>query len=68
MITLHDQTIAGIKQTYGEAERGSLLTLVGSSAFLEISVNQGNAAARLDAVIGDRVELQIGELDAAVRD
>lgn len=68
VITVHDQPIVSIKQTYGEAERGDLLTLVGSSSFLEISVNQGSAAARLDAVIGDRVVLQIGEIDAAVRD
>jgi hypothetical protein len=65
---LHDQQMVGIRQTYSEAERGGLLTLVGSTAFLEISVNQGSAAKRLDAVIGDRVELQIGEIDAAVRD
>jgi S-adenosyl-L-methionine hydrolase (adenosine-forming) len=68
MVTVNNQSVTGIKQTYGEAERGSLLALVGSTAFLEISVNQGNASARLDASIGDRVELQIGELDAAVRD
>jgi S-adenosyl-L-methionine hydrolase (adenosine-forming) len=68
VISVHDQSIVSIKQTYGEAERGDLLALVGSSAFLEISVNQGSAATRLDAAIGDRVVLQIGETDAAVRD
>lgn len=67
-VSVHHQTMVSIKQTYGEAERGSLLALVGSTAFLEISVNQGSAAKRLDAAIGDRVELQIGEFDAAVRD
>ncbi|HEX2620745.1 MAG TPA: SAM-dependent chlorinase/fluorinase [Phototrophicaceae bacterium] len=68
IVTVNDQTIVSIKQTYSEAERGSLLTLVGSNSYLEISVNQGNAASRLDVTIGDRVELQIGDLDAAVFD
>lgn len=68
VLTVNDHTIVSIKQTYSEAERGGLLTLIGSSSFLEISVNQGNAAARLDVTIGDRVELQIGDTDAAVRD
>jgi S-adenosylmethionine hydrolase len=68
VVTVHDQAIVSIKQTYSEAERGGLMTLIGSSSYLEISVNQGNAAARLDVTIGDRVELQIGDIDAAVRD
>lgn len=57
-----------IHHTYSEAERGALLSLVGSSSFLEISVNQGNAAARLDVAIGDRVELSVGGVDATVLD
>lgn len=60
--------IMNIRHTYSEAERGALLALVGSSSFLEISVNQGSAAARLDVAIGDRVELAIGGVDAAVLD
>lgn len=60
--------IMNIRHTYSEAERGVLLALVGSSSFLEISVNQGSAAARLDVAIGDRVELSVGGMDAAVLD
>lgn len=67
-IKIGGQTLTGIRQTYSEAERGGLLALVGSSGFLEISVNQGSAAARLDVQIGDRVELQAGETHAAVLD
>lgn len=67
-ITVNDQSILGIRHTYSEAERGSLLALIGSSHYLEVSVNQGNAAQRLDAVIGDRVELKVGEPDATVLD
>lgn len=58
-ITINQQAISSIKHTYGDAERGGLLSLVGSTNFLEISVNQGSAAERLDAAIGDRVDLQI---------
>lgn len=61
-----NQSIMGIRHTYSEAERGGLLALVGSSAYIEISVNQGNAAQRLDAAVGDRVTLEVGDPDAAV--
>lgn len=61
-------SIKSIRHTYSEAERGALLMLIGSSSFLEISVNQGSAAARLDAAIGDRVELYVGDVNAAVLD
>lgn len=65
-LTVADQKIVGVKHTYSEAERGSLLMLVGSSAYIEISVNQGSAAKRLDAHVGDRVEMKIGDINAAV--
>jgi S-adenosylmethionine hydrolase len=67
-VTVHDTLIKAILPAYGEAPRGQLLALIGSNGHLEIAVNQGNAAARLDVRIGDRVELQIGVSDAAVRD
>jgi S-adenosyl-L-methionine hydrolase (adenosine-forming) len=59
LITVHNQTIRGISHSYSESERGGLLVTVGSNGHLEIAVNQGNAAAKIDAVIGDRVELKI---------
>ncbi len=61
-------TITGVRRTYAEAERGHLLSLVGSTSFLEVSMNQGSAAERLDVEIGDRVVLHVGDIDAAVRD
>lgn len=51
------QSIISIQRSYSEALRGDLLNLVGSSGFLEIAVNQGSAAVRLDAHIGDPVDL-----------
>lgn len=58
-VLFHDMIIYSILPTYSETARGSLLSLVGSSGYLEIAINQGSAAARLDARIGDRVELNL---------
>jgi S-adenosyl-L-methionine hydrolase (adenosine-forming) len=66
-ITLNGQTIHEIRVSYSEALRGDLLALVGSTGYLEVAVNQGNAAQRLEVAVGDRVELIIGDFDAAVR-
>jgi S-adenosylmethionine hydrolase len=38
---------------------GSLLFLVGSTGFLEISINQGNAAKKIGFKSGDRITIQI---------
>lgn len=65
---LNDTVITSVNRTYSDAPRGGLLALVGSSGYLEVSVNQGDAADRLDATVGDRVELELGEFDATVRD
>lgn len=59
-VVIGNTTITGIRNTFGEAERGDLLALVESNGFLEVAVNQGSAAARLEVSIGDRVEIQIG--------
>lgn len=67
-VLLHGETIYSIRASYSEALRGDLLAVVGSSGYLEVAVNQGNAAERLDVVVGDRVELEIGASDAAVSD
>jgi S-adenosylmethionine hydrolase len=52
--------VRGIKRTYSQASQDELLTMIGSSGFLEIAVNQGHAAAVLGATIGDRVEVELG--------
>ena len=54
------QTIIGIQRTYSEVVRGELLAMVGSNGYLEIAVNQGNAAAWLDVSIGDEVTVRVG--------
>lgn len=67
VVRIGAETVSGISPTYGEVSRGELVALVGSSGYLELAVNQGNAAVRLDVAIGDRVELQIGDVNAAIR-
>ncbi|PJF32731.1 MAG: hypothetical protein CUN52_00255 [Phototrophicales bacterium] len=66
-ITVNDTEIFGIRVSYAESVRGDLLALVGSSSYLEIAVNQGNAAQRLNVSVGDRVQISLGEFDATVR-
>jgi S-adenosylmethionine hydrolase len=59
-IHLAGQSITGIQRTYSEVVRGELLAMVGSNGYLEIAVNQGNAAAWLDVAIGDEVTVRVG--------
>ena len=67
-VLLHKEVIYSIRASYSEALRGDLLAVVGSAGYLEVAVNQGNAAERLEVGVGDRVDLEIGERDAAVSD
>jgi len=43
--------------SYNDVQKGSLLSIVGGTGFLEISINQGNASCLLNMKIGDRVIL-----------
>jgi S-adenosylmethionine hydrolase len=52
--------ISGIVRTYSDVGAGELLALVGSSGFLEIAVNQGDARSMLQARVGSVVELHLG--------
>jgi S-adenosylmethionine hydrolase len=49
-------------QTYSESGEGEAAVIVGSSGFLEISVNQGSAAERMDCGAGAEVELAFSNL------
>lgn len=57
-IKVHSDIVYGISRAYYEGARGSLMAQIDSNGYLEIAVNQGSAAARLDAIIGDIVELE----------
>ena len=44
-------------RSYADAEPGTVVALVSSSGRLEIAVNQGSAAKRLEARVGTRVSV-----------
>ncbi len=49
--------IEGLSETYADASADSPVALIGSRGYLEIAINQGNAANRLNACKGDEVWL-----------
>jgi S-adenosylmethionine hydrolase len=60
VITAGNVTLTGIQRTYGTGKLGEPLALVDSSGFLEIAINQGNAASRLNLPPTTQVVIQIG--------
>jgi len=48
-------------EAYGETEPREPLALIGSHGFLEISINQGNAAKKFKAKPGDKIELSLSQ-------
>jgi len=44
---------------FAKVPKGSLVCLVGSAGYLEISINQGNASKRLGFDVGDRISIRI---------
>jgi hypothetical protein len=48
-----------VVNAYAEAPAGEPVVVIGSSGFLEVSVNQGSAAKLLGCVAGSPVELSI---------
>ena len=48
-----------LKKFYQEVAPGQPLGIIGSSGFLEIAVNNGNAAQELGLRVGDRVEVRL---------
>jgi S-adenosylmethionine hydrolase len=60
-ILISGVAIEGISKSYDEAGKGELLAIIGSSGFLEISVNQGSAEKRLN-LEGKRGEEVLVEL------
>jgi S-adenosylmethionine hydrolase len=55
-VEVGDQVISGLSRTYGTG--GGLLALIGSSGYLEISLQGGNARALLGAEVGDGVKIR----------
>ncbi len=51
--------INSIHKTYGRVGTGEALALSGSSGFVEIAVNQGNAASKLNLEMGTKVTFRL---------
>jgi S-adenosyl-L-methionine hydrolase (adenosine-forming) len=51
--------ISSLLRTYSECAPGELFAIVGSSGYLEVSVNQGSAALRVGCQSGASVELTV---------
>ncbi|MFW9821736.1 MAG: S-adenosyl-l-methionine hydroxide adenosyltransferase family protein [Candidatus Thorarchaeota archaeon] len=59
-ILINDKMYEGIFTShFSNVPEDSILFLVGSTGFLEVSINQGNAAKILNFKVGDKVTLQI---------
>ncbi len=60
-ITAGESTINSIQQTYGRVKTGEALALTGSTGFIEIAVNRGNAALELGLEEGTRVTFRLAD-------
>jgi hypothetical protein len=49
-----------LARNYAESRSGALFLIVGSSGYLEVSVNQGSAAKLMGCKTGDPVKLAVG--------
>jgi len=61
-VTIKGKRIDGIQVAYAQNDPGEILAIVGSRGFLEIAVNQGNAAVSLEAEIGDAVKIELAAI------
>jgi S-adenosyl-L-methionine hydrolase (adenosine-forming) len=59
-LTVGRQKIATLAQNYAESSPGTLFSIVGSSGYLEVSVNQGSAAKQMGCKTGELVKLTVG--------
>ena len=59
VLRIHDVDILGISRAYHEGVRGDFMMLINSNGFLEVALNQDNAATRLDVRVGDHVNLTL---------
>jgi S-adenosyl-L-methionine hydrolase (adenosine-forming) len=58
-IKIKNRIISRLSKTYSEVGKGKILAHQGSSGFLEIGIREGNARLKLDAKIGDQIEIKI---------
>lgn len=60
-VRLRDTEIDGLVRTFGDAPEGTIIALFGSTGDLIISVVNGNAAERLHAYTGEKVEVVLAD-------
>jgi len=58
-IKIKGKKILSISRTFSNTPEGKILAYRGSAGFLEIGVNQGSAAKKLKAKIGEKVEITL---------
>jgi len=58
-LVVGERLIPRLSRTYGDEPRGEALALIGSTGYLEISINGGNAALQLQLRRGDPVTVRI---------
>ncbi len=58
-IKVKDRKIMKIRKTFSEVGEGEIIAYWGSAGFLEIGVNQGSAAEKSKAKIGEKVEIEL---------
>lgn len=59
LVQVRGTVIHGISRIYGDVPHGRPLALVGSSGYLEIAANCGNAEHLIDAHCGDRIAVRL---------
>ena len=60
IMTIRRHRIGVLARNYAEAPAGKLVLIIGSSGYLEVSVNQGSAAGQIGCKLGDSVSLKVG--------
>jgi S-adenosylmethionine hydrolase len=58
-IVVGAREITKLAETYSQGAQGELLAIIGSSGFLEISINKGNAARTLAVQRGAEVIVEL---------
>jgi len=58
---LRGRVVQGLVESYGHRRPGELVALVDSENFVELAIVNGSAAQELAAVVGDVVEVTMGE-------
>ena len=59
-IRVGNGAVSKVVQTFSQGASGEAVGIIGSSGFLEISVNKGNAARTLAAARGAEVTVELG--------